>query len=321
MKHPDITVVVPTHNKVSQLQLTLRALASQTLDPNRYEVIVVDNNSTDSTRDHTLDFANRHRQILYVFEGKHGRSAARNAGISAARGAIVLLLDDDILVASDHLERHLAAHEGKNNRVIISNVIDCSPYTPKYVEAYFHNRQFSGSGGAKGATGADLVDHARTGDVSIAAALLGSIRAVSSHGQSTYLDTKLARREDTDLARRLQYAGGTFHFAEDIVSFHYHPRTWRSILRETYIAGRSLYLLDIKYPQRATRQRVPMSSRVTGWLFLAAGYALLPAGFLLRWMSSWPMHKALAAILIGVGMIGYWDQATESNRADQGNPR
>jgi glycosyltransferase involved in cell wall biosynthesis len=91
------SVIIPTFNRAACLTTCLAALAAQTTDPATFEIIVVDNNSSDNTREATLEFARLHPTlcIRYVPEARQGLSYARNCGIAAARGQILCFLDDD----------------------------------------------------------------------------------------------------------------------------------------------------------------------------------------------------------------------------------
>ena len=86
-----ISAVVCTYRNPEFLERTLRSLTEQTLDPQSYEIIVVDNNSGDSTPDVVARFPS----VRYVFEPEQGLSAARNAGIRVARSDIIAYIDDD----------------------------------------------------------------------------------------------------------------------------------------------------------------------------------------------------------------------------------
>ena len=97
----DLSVVITTYNRADVLPLALESLLTQDLDPARYEIIVVDNNSTDGTRQVVESFAGRSSEVRYVFEPRQGISFGRNAGIRAAVAPIVAFTDDDVRVARD----------------------------------------------------------------------------------------------------------------------------------------------------------------------------------------------------------------------------
>ncbi|HXF83644.1 MAG TPA: glycosyltransferase [bacterium] len=113
---PEISVVVPTFNRAAVLAHALEALARQTLEPGRFEVLVVDDASTDETPA-LLQRLSEGRLALRTIRlpVNRGRSAARNAGIREARGRYISFVDSDIVVGPEFLRWHLrtmAAHGG-----------------------------------------------------------------------------------------------------------------------------------------------------------------------------------------------------------------
>jgi glycosyltransferase involved in cell wall biosynthesis len=99
------SVVIATYNRAADLGATLGSLAGLHPDGD-WEVIVVDNNSTDDTRA-VVERAARSFPVplRYVFERQQGRSPALNAGIRQAHGAIIATTDDDVRVEPDWLDR------------------------------------------------------------------------------------------------------------------------------------------------------------------------------------------------------------------------
>ena len=99
---PEISVVVATYNRGEILPGTLESLINQEGDT-AYEVIVVDNNSTDDTRNVIEELRAKpgYEKLTYHFEEKQGVSHARNRGIAAARGGIIAFTDDDIRPVSN----------------------------------------------------------------------------------------------------------------------------------------------------------------------------------------------------------------------------
>jgi glucosyl-dolichyl phosphate glucuronosyltransferase len=106
-----ITVVLCTYNRSGSLAKTLNSVAAQTLPESvDWEVLVVDNNSSDRTREVTEGFSNRHPgRFRYLFEPQPGKSHALNAGIRQARGDILAFLDDDVTVEPTWLQNLTAA--------------------------------------------------------------------------------------------------------------------------------------------------------------------------------------------------------------------
>ncbi|MEO1590174.1 MAG: glycosyltransferase family 2 protein [Cyanobacteria bacterium J06632_22] len=105
MKSPvlQISVVLCTYNRSHLLEGILQDLANQTLAPNQYEIIVVNNNSTDDTQPVAEAFAQSRPHWQVCFEAKQGLSHARNCGLTAAQGHYVAYVDDDCRVPADWL--------------------------------------------------------------------------------------------------------------------------------------------------------------------------------------------------------------------------
>jgi glycosyltransferase involved in cell wall biosynthesis len=93
-----ISLLVATFNRADYLERTLRSLAAQTLDAAQFEIVVVDNNSTDHTREVCEKFRAENPAIdfTYCFEPVQGLSAARNRAVQCAKGDVLAMLDDDI---------------------------------------------------------------------------------------------------------------------------------------------------------------------------------------------------------------------------------
>lgn len=98
----DISVVITTYNRSNMLAAAVESVLAQESPEARYEVIVVDNNSTDTTREVVEGYIRRgHPNLGYIFEARQGVSYARNAGLAAARSPIIAFADDDVRVAKD----------------------------------------------------------------------------------------------------------------------------------------------------------------------------------------------------------------------------
>ena len=103
MIQPDISVVIPTYNRGSQLRPLLDALLQQDARGVRYEIIVVDNNSRDNTAAVIEEARSSDDKglIRHYFDSRQGVSYARNTGINHARAPIIAFLDDDGVPSPD----------------------------------------------------------------------------------------------------------------------------------------------------------------------------------------------------------------------------
>lgn len=119
MKKIFVSVVVPTHNREDLLEKNLNSLLSQTYPSESYECIVIDDSSTDGTEATVRRIIeNTARNLSYIKQEKKGPAAARNLGIRRSRGEVIGLLDDDIIVEDDWIEKGVSILSSENVDVI-----------------------------------------------------------------------------------------------------------------------------------------------------------------------------------------------------------
>jgi glycosyltransferase involved in cell wall biosynthesis len=142
---PRISVVIATKDRAAFLEGALASFAAQQGAP-AFEVVVVDNGSSDRTREVASRYGERSDiAVRYAFVAEPNRGAARNAGIAIAQGAIVAFVDDDVVVPPGFLAAHAAAHAGSLFPAAVSgpilNVPDAAarpkPSGANYSRAFF----------------------------------------------------------------------------------------------------------------------------------------------------------------------------------------
>jgi glycosyltransferase involved in cell wall biosynthesis len=101
-----ITVILCTYNRCQNLAKALNSVAASRLPRSvEWEVLVIDNNSSDQTREVVEDFCRLHpRRSRCLFEPQQGKSHALNAGIREARGDVLAFMDDDVTVEPTWLQ-------------------------------------------------------------------------------------------------------------------------------------------------------------------------------------------------------------------------
>jgi glycosyltransferase involved in cell wall biosynthesis len=101
----EISVVIPVHNEAPRLAACLDSLLSQRFPEDAFEILVVDNASTDASG----AVAARYPRVRVLEEARRGAYVARNRGVAASRGAVVAFIDPDCVAAPDWLEKISAA--------------------------------------------------------------------------------------------------------------------------------------------------------------------------------------------------------------------
>jgi glycosyltransferase involved in cell wall biosynthesis len=104
MSNPIISIVICTYNRGNLLPGCLAALVNQTAAPSLYEIVVINNNSTDNTEKITGDLVKDHSNIRLVTESEQGLSPSRNRGYQEAKGEYVAYIDDDAKAAPNWVE-------------------------------------------------------------------------------------------------------------------------------------------------------------------------------------------------------------------------
>ncbi|HYB93695.1 MAG TPA: glycosyltransferase family 2 protein [Vicinamibacterales bacterium] len=114
---PDLSVVIPTLNRRDTLAHVLPALAAQTYPASRFEIMLCDAGSTDGTAQlvKEMQLPNLH----WLPAPDAGRAGARNRGVAAARGQIVVFTDADTIPEADWLEAHADAHVTRSETAIV----------------------------------------------------------------------------------------------------------------------------------------------------------------------------------------------------------
>lgn len=124
-----VSVVIPTRNRAHLLASCLETLTVQTCD-SAFEIVVVDNASSDRTAEIAAEAARRDTRVRIVREASLGRAPALNAGVAAARGPLLVFTDDDMLVQPGFVQGYLEffASRGQDDLIVAGGVIHPVPH-------------------------------------------------------------------------------------------------------------------------------------------------------------------------------------------------
>ncbi len=114
-----LSVVIPTYNRLETLQHVIPTLLAQDLPADEFELLVCDSMSKDGTAEFLAKVHAEHSNVRHLPGPYSGRAMARNAGIDAARGDVVLFNDADILASPDLLSQHLRHHRERRDIAVV----------------------------------------------------------------------------------------------------------------------------------------------------------------------------------------------------------
>ena len=112
------SIIIPTRNRRKVLERTLKYLFLQDYPQDQYEIIVIDDGSTDGTHKMVKAQESPCRLVCLRHEERKGPAVARNRGIREARGEVVIFIDDDIFCPPQFIREHVKYHEKEGNLIV-----------------------------------------------------------------------------------------------------------------------------------------------------------------------------------------------------------
>lgn len=137
-----LSVIIPTRNRNPSLSGLLSCLSTQSLSSDLFEIVVVDNASTDETRESLHQWKSELSNLRVVFEGRIGSNYARNAGVLAAKGALLAFIDDDCLPHPQWAERIIQSFKtlDLSRTCLVGKVLLDLPHkTPRWYGSFLEN--------------------------------------------------------------------------------------------------------------------------------------------------------------------------------------
>jgi len=279
MEQPAYSVVVPAYRAFRTIAACLEALNAQTVERHRYELIVVDDGSDDATVSQARQ-AGADR-VLTVPHG--GPAAARNAGVAAARGEIVLFTDADCEPAPDWIERMVAPFDDPavDGAKGVYRTRQRS-WVARFVQLEYEDKYDR----MRGRQTIDFVD-------TYAAAYRRCVFADGGFDPAF----PAASGEDVEFSYRLARQGRRLVFAPDAVVYHQHPATLARYARRKYYVGFWRVRMVRLHPDKViddahTPQSLKLQVGLMALLLLSLALALF-----------WPPFLPVAAVLLLAFMV------------------
>lgn len=211
------SVVIPAYNASKTLGVVLDALTKQ--DEPEFEVIVVDDASTDDTPKVAESFSDKLDLHVYSPPENLGRARARNYGVEKSSAEVVLLLDSDIEAVPSYVSAHLALHETEPRAVGVG-VLRYPPYLAKRALA----RYYSSRGGARIKPDEPLPGKA------FVSCLASFRRSLFEEVGGFHPGFRIYGGEDLELGLKFQKSGAVLKYLRDAIGYHHHLRLLKEVM-------------------------------------------------------------------------------------------
>jgi glycosyltransferase involved in cell wall biosynthesis len=233
--YPSVSVILPTYNRGDFIAKSINALVSQNYPKDRFEIVAIDDGSTDNTQEILKAFKQEYPFFKYIAQDNRGPASARNFGIRSSRGEIMAFIDDDCVADEDWIFELTRGYEndaigGTGGRV---------DYVPPNNNIANQFASFVGGKGHAFTSDGEIIFFG-TGNASFRRGVLlelGGFDETFPH----------AAHEDVDLSERVKRTGWKLLYHDTAVVRHYHKHDFRSDLKKGYQIGNAEALYQLKH--------------------------------------------------------------------------
>jgi GT2 family glycosyltransferase len=231
-KLPFVSVVVATYNRKKMLGDCINSLFNQTYPKEEYEVIIINDGSTDGTEDTLIEYAKRAPcGFKWFTQDNSGQTVAFNLGIKNSTGEVVCITGDDCIMDTACIQNLIRGYDRKEVGAVGGRILGMK--TDGFVENYTEkSRMFSQE---------DFIYHFIVGgNSSYRKSVLDEIKGFDEffrHGQ------------DTEICMRIRLKGYSLRYLPESIVYHKHKATVCDILGQFYRYERTYSRLHKKYPR------------------------------------------------------------------------
>jgi cellulose synthase/poly-beta-1,6-N-acetylglucosamine synthase-like glycosyltransferase len=251
-----ISVVIPAYNAQEDLGNCLDALERQTIPREEYEIIVVNDGSSDGTRE-----AATGRDVILISQPHRGAAAARNAGAHRAQGEIILFIDADCVPEINWIEAMISPFADQDVVGVSGRVrTHQEGLIPRFIQLEYDDRY------------GNIAKHRYIDHINTAT---GAYRREVFWGNRGFLENLLGA-EDVELSFRLANRGHKMVSAPGAIVYHRHPESILEYARRKYHYGYWRSVVYRRHPRKAVADsRTPQTQKIQiGLLFLLIATAI-----------------------------------------------
>lgn len=218
-----ISIIIPAFNCSLALNLCLQSIFKQNLENKEYEVIVVDDGSTDNTQETAQNFP-----VKLISQRHQGAAAARNQGAQEAKGSLLLFIDADCTVDNNWISKHKTSYQNPTDIGVLGGAItiSASPHSIFEIFDHYSTKMYQQHPKRKSSSDNEYLNSTNL------SCLKERFFEVSG------FDESLPTGEDVDFCHKMSKAGYNIYFRNDIVVYHSGRNSLKNFLLHHYQWGK-----------------------------------------------------------------------------------
>lgn len=236
------SIIIPTYNRFEEIKKCLIDFENQNFPQKDYEIIIIDDGSTDKSFSKLNTLKNTLKNNIRIFKKKNrGPASARNFGIRIARGKYILFIDDDMYPSNNLLKEHQSFHKKYKNSAILGNIL-WNPnlrVTPFMKYAALYGYQFAYR----------MIKDPLNLDYNLFYTSNISLERKWFNKDKFNERFRTPACEDGELAYRLQKKGLRIVFNKEAINYHSHFFSFYNFCERQYRVGENLKILFNIHPE------------------------------------------------------------------------
>jgi len=233
----ELTIIIPTYNRVNLLKKVLVALNKQSYDLNKVEVLVLDDCSLMNLKPEISKLKTKYRLKFFRMKEHAGQGMAKNKGIKLARGEYLLFIGDDMIPNKDLLKEHMELHEKNRGIAVLGRIFWANELRNEFMnyieKIQFHYDNINNKN--------DVKLHFYTSNISLE--------------KKWFKDEEYSGKfknygfEDLELGYRLEKKGLRVVYNPRAIAYHHHSYTFEQFCERMRKVGKSAVIFTRLHPE------------------------------------------------------------------------
>lgn len=238
MNKTKISIIIPTYNRAEKLKRCLKSILSLRYRSDWYEIIIVDDASTDRTKGVIKEFSDWYKNISLISNKKNrGPASSRNKGVKNSKGEIIVFIDDDCIPQKGWFKEIEKSHKRYKHELAIGGKTESLDKTKNISIFRDFQRKYCMK---RNSIHKKHLYYLPTDNISYKREVFKKVG---------YFNESLRYSEDIEFNMRLSKINKPVKYNKDMIVYHEHEKTIRDFIKRSYQYGRYIPLIKKEHPE------------------------------------------------------------------------